>query len=68
MIEKILGVIALSLGKKATVYAVGRVSTIYPYFKQSYDHCLPRFIVKRRVHLTLIDTLLNSPFDIFPVC
>ena len=41
MIEKILGVIALSLGKKATVYAVGRVSIIYPYFKQSYDHCLP---------------------------
>ena len=56
MIEKILGVIAL-FGKKATVYAVERVSTIYPYFKQSYDHCLPRFVVKRRVHLTLIDTL-----------
>ena len=55
MIEKILGVIALSLGKKATVYAVGRVSTIYPYFKQSYDHCFPRFVVKCRVR-------------IFPVC
>ena len=57
MIEKILGVIALSLGKKATVYAVGRVSTIYPYFKQSYDHCIPRFVVRCRVHLTLIDTV-----------
>ena len=33
--EKILALIAVSLGKKATVYAVGRVSTndLYPKFK-----------------------------------
>lgn len=47
--EKILGLIAISLGKKFTVYAVGRVSVLYCYFKHGQNYLLFQIILNEGV-------------------